>query len=89
LVATATIPRGGKLIIDPVGEGERMGFRLTAEGTNAKVPPAIPDLLAGAAEGLDAHGIQPYYTGLLARTSGLKISLASKGESVVLTAGEA
>ncbi len=89
LVATAMIPRGGKLTIDPVGEGERMGFRLTAEGTNAKVPPAFADLLAGAAEGLDAHGIQTYYTGLLARTSGLKISLASKGESVVLTAGEA
>ncbi|MDO8533550.1 MAG: histidine phosphotransferase family protein [Xanthobacteraceae bacterium] len=88
LLATATIPRGGTITVDPVGEGERMGFRLTTEGTNAKLPPAIADLLAGAAEGLDAHGIQPYYTGLLARTSGLKISLASQGESVVLTAGE-
>jgi histidine phosphotransferase ChpT len=90
LVAAAAIPRGGTLTVDPVGEGERMGFRLTAEGTNAKLQPAIAGLLAGsAADGLDAHAIQPYFTGLLARAAGLKIALAGAGQSVVLTAGEA
>ena len=48
LLAAQAIPRGGQLTVDPVGEGETMGFRVSATGTNAKVPQAIPALLAGA-----------------------------------------
>jgi histidine phosphotransferase ChpT len=43
-------------------------------------------LTNGSAEGIDAHAIQPHYTGLLARDAGLKISLTSASESFVLTA---
>jgi histidine phosphotransferase ChpT len=90
LIAAAAIPRGGKLSVDPVGEGENMGFRLTAEGTNAKVQPAVEAGLTGtAAERIDAHGIQPHYTALLARVTGLKLSLSTTPEGVVLTASEA
>jgi histidine phosphotransferase ChpT len=90
LIAVAAIPRGGKLTVDPVGEGETMGFRLTSAGTNAKVQPAVEAGLMGTSEErIDAHAIQPHYTGLLARTAGLKISLSSAGESVVLTAAQA
>ena len=32
LIAGQTIPRGGALTVDPVGEGETMGFRVTATG---------------------------------------------------------
>jgi histidine phosphotransferase ChpT len=90
LIAAATIPRGGTIKVDAVGKGERMGFRLTAEGANAKLPPPVAALLTGGgAEGLDAHAIQPYFAGLLARAAGLKIALAGADGSVVLTAGEA
>jgi histidine phosphotransferase ChpT len=90
LIAAAAIPRGGKLAVDPVGEGEQMGFRLTAAGTNAKVQPAVEASLSGtSAERIDAHAIQPHYTTLLARGAGLKISLSGGGESVVLTAAPA
>jgi histidine phosphotransferase ChpT len=90
LIAVAAIPRGGKLTVDPVGEGETMGFRLTSAGTNAKVQPAVEAGLMGTSEErIDAHAIQPHYAGLLARTAGLKISLSSAGESVVLTAAQA
>lgn len=90
LIAAAAIPRGGKLSVEPLGEGERMGFRLTSAGTNAKVQPAVAESLSGApAERIDAHGIQPHYTTLLARGAGLNISLSSGAESVVLTAAEA
>jgi histidine phosphotransferase ChpT len=90
LIAVAAIPRGGKLTVDPMGEGETMGFRLTSAGTNAKVQPAVEAGLMGTSEErIDAHAIQPHYTGLLARTVGLKISLSSAGDSVVLTATEA
>src|SRR5262244_799836 len=69
VVAGQAIPRGGTLALDPIGSGETVAFRVTAAGLNSRVPPAIPALLAGgsAETTIDAHAIQPYYTGLLAR----------------------
>ena len=48
IIAGQTIPRGGVLTVDPVGQGATMGFRITASGLNARVTQAIPDLLTGA-----------------------------------------
>jgi histidine phosphotransferase ChpT len=87
LIGGSSIPRGGKLTVDPVGEGERIGFRITAEGPYAKVQPAIEALLSAApTEPVDAHAIQPHYTHLLAQNVALKISLTSAPERIVLTA---
>jgi histidine phosphotransferase ChpT len=87
VVASQTIPRGGSLVVDPIGEGETMGFRITAAGTNARINGAVPALLAGApAESVDAHAIQPYYAGLLARNCGLVLTLGQPDDAVVLTA---
>jgi histidine phosphotransferase ChpT len=71
VVATGTIPRGGTLTLDPVGEGESMGFRILAKGLNARIPQAVPGLLEGSSETgtIDAHAVQPFYTGLLAKAS--------------------
>jgi histidine phosphotransferase ChpT len=89
LIAAATIPRGGTLTVDPVGAEEKMGFRVTAAGTQAKVPPHLAGLLGGTpGTAIDAHAIQPFYAGLLARSAGLQIALANTGDSVVLTAAE-
>jgi histidine phosphotransferase ChpT len=86
IIAGQTIPRGGTLTVDPVGEGEAMGFRVTAAGLNARIPQAVPGLLEGTSENgsVDAHAIQPFYTGLLARACGLKVDLKSEGESIVV-----
>jgi histidine phosphotransferase ChpT len=88
VVGTLAIPRGGTLTLDPIGSGESIGFRVTAAGLNSRVPPAIPGLLAGeaTAEPIDAHAIQPYYTGLLARACGLTATMAADGESIVVAA---
>lgn len=88
LIAGQTIPRGGRLTVDPIGEGESMGFKVSAAGVNAKVPPAVAALLAGDAGGtaLDAHRIQPFYASLLAQASGVKATMAMEGETVVVTA---
>jgi histidine phosphotransferase ChpT len=88
LLAAQAIPRGGQLTVDPIGEGERIGFKVTSTGTNAKVPQSIPPLLAGgsAEHPIDAHAIQPFYTGLLAKECGLGVAMAAEGEAVVLTA---
>ena len=87
VIAQQTVPRGGTLKVDPIGEGEAMGFRVTATGLNARLPQNIADLLsAGLPPSIDAHAVQPYYTRLLAESCGLKAVLASEGEAVVVTA---
>ena len=88
LIAGQTIPRGGQLTVDPIGEGETMGFKVTAAGPNAKIGPAVPPLLAGEAgdDPLDAHRIQPFYAGLLARECGMSANLAMEGDAVVASA---
>jgi histidine phosphotransferase ChpT len=90
VLGAGAIPRGGKLSVDAVGEGERMGFRLTADGPNAKLPQAIQAALAATSgAGIDAHAIQPYYAALLARAAGLTIAVANAGDRVTLTASQA
>jgi histidine phosphotransferase ChpT len=83
VVASGTIPRGGTLTADAMGEG----YRVTARGLNARLAPATPDLLAGTpAEPVGAHAIQPLYTGILARDCGFGISARVDGDAVVVTA---
>jgi histidine phosphotransferase ChpT len=87
VIAGQTIPRGGSLTVAPVGAGEAMSFRITAAGLNARIPQHIPILLAGNPEGpVDAHAIQPFYTGLLARNCGLAVTLTAEGETIVIAA---
>lgn len=87
VIAQQTIPRGGVLTVDAVGEGEAMSFRVTATGLNARLPQNIADMLAGNQSGaVDAHAVQPYYTRLLAQACGLKVTLAPEGEAVVVAA---
>jgi histidine phosphotransferase ChpT len=88
LIAGQAIPRGGKLTVDPVGSGDSMGFKVSAAGANAKVPPHASELLSADAgsEALDAHRIQPFYAGLLAKSCGVKATIAMDGETVVVTA---
>ena len=85
LIAVGTIPRGGTITVDPTEGGK--GFRLTAAGLNARLAEATAGLLVGSpAHPVDAHGIQPLYTGILARDCGLTVAAAAERESVVVTA---
>ena len=87
VIAQQTIPRGGTLAVDPVGEGETMAFRITASGHNARLPQHIADLLSSTEPPApDAHAVQPYYTRLLAQACGLRVRLAPEGEAIVVTA---
>lgn len=88
VIAGNAIPRGGALAVGPLGEGEGAGFLIRATGSIARVPAAIPGPLAGRPEsgGIDAHAIQPFYTGLLAKSCGLSVALAAEGDAVVLSA---
>ena len=86
VIAQQTIPRGGTLTIDPVGDGEAMSFRVTTAGLNARVPQNIVDMLNSSSNAVDAHAVQPYYTRLLAQACGLKVTLTPEGETVVIAA---
>jgi histidine phosphotransferase ChpT len=88
LIAGQTIPRGGRLTVDPIGAGDTMGFKVSAAGTNAKVPPAVAALLSGDAGDapLDAHRIQPFYASLLAQAAGVKVAMAMEGDAVAVSA---
>ncbi len=88
IIASQTIPRGGTITVEPLGEGAAMGFCLIASGLNARIPQAVPVLLEGSSENgsVDAHAIQPFYAGLLARACGLKVELKTEGETVVISA---
>ena len=86
MIASTAIPRGGLLKVDPVGEGEAMGFRLNAEGPNSRVPPHVESLLAGTPEQtLAAHHIQPFYAGMIARAAGFAVTVAREGAAIVPT----
>jgi histidine phosphotransferase ChpT len=85
LIAVGTIPRGGTLTVDQVEGGK--GFRITAAGLNARLAEATAGLLVGSpAHPVDAHAIQPLYTGILARDCGLAASATADKDYVVITA---
>jgi histidine phosphotransferase ChpT len=87
VIAQQTVPRGGVLTVDQVGEGDAIGFRVNAAGLNARLPLNIVELLkADHAGAVDAHAVQPYYTRLLAQSCGLTVVLAAEGDAVVITA---
>jgi histidine phosphotransferase ChpT len=85
IVAGGAIPRGGTLTVDPVQGGP--GFRITASGLNARVTAVVAELLGGnPTQPVDAHGIQPFYTGILARDCGLAVTAVAEGETVMVAA---
>jgi histidine phosphotransferase ChpT len=87
VIAQQTIPRGGMITVDPIGDGDALSFRVAASGLNARMPQNIADLLSSTQDAsVDAHAVQPYYTRLLAQSCGLNVVLAPEGDSIVVTA---
>jgi histidine phosphotransferase ChpT len=83
VVATGSIPRGGSLTVDPADGG----YRVLASGLNARVNAVTAELLSGSpAHPVDAHAIQPLYTGILARDCGLTVVAVAEGDAVAVTA---
>ena len=88
VIAQQTIPRGGMLTVDPVGEGDAIAFKITTTGTNARMPQqAVLDAVSGAHAGaIDAHAVQPHYTRLLAKACGWTVTLAADGDAIIVAA---
>lgn len=88
LIGAAAIPRGGVLRVDVSGEGDAASLTVSATGPNMRLASGVPLLLQGEPESgsVDAHGIQAFYTGLVARAAGLDVRAESTPESVVVLA---
>jgi histidine phosphotransferase ChpT len=92
VLATGAVPRGGSISVNLEGEdAERASFRLVAKGINARIPPHSETLLAGEPESgsVDAHGIQTFYAGLIAREAGMRVALSIEGDEVTIVATDA
>ena len=87
MIAAQTIPRGGLVEVSIDGTDAEMTLCVTAAGTNAKLQSHTPHLLAGEPEnGVDAHGIQAFYAGLVAREAHLKVTATAEDGKVTLMA---
>lgn len=88
VLATQAIPRGGKITCRCTVSGEQGSFAITATGSHARIPAHVEDLIAGCSEtgAIDAHAVQPLYTGMVARAAGMKIAFAIEGDTVSIGA---
>ncbi len=90
LLANAAVPRGGSVKVH-VELASPAHFVLRSSGPSARVPAAFEKLVPGETGDtlIDAHGVQAYYTGALARDCGVSISAKLDGEDVVIDASAA
>jgi histidine phosphotransferase ChpT len=85
LMSLQAIPRGGKVVITVTGELPLPVLRIDATGPAARIPPRIVELLKGdLGDHMDAHAIQPYYAGALARAAGLEIDVVKTDDTTVI-----
>jgi histidine phosphotransferase ChpT len=87
-IAMGTVPRGGTIVVTVEGNEPDTVFKIVTAGPMVRVANGVAELIAGTpADGrVDAHVIQPFYTGLIARESGMAVSIEMVGETVVMEA---
>ena len=88
LIATFAIARGGVVTVDLAGQGETLAIRVKAKGPNARLANGVAELLAGQPQSgeVDAHTVQPFFAGLVARDCGMEIAILAEAETVTLEA---
>jgi histidine phosphotransferase ChpT len=88
LLAVSSVPRGGLIKVTVAGEPASPDITFHCSGPSARVPAAFEKIVPGAIAdiNIDAHAVQPYYTGLLARIAGMTVSAVLDGADVIITA---
>ena len=84
VVANGSIPRGGNIAVLVEGDETNPRFTLKSTGPMLRVPPRFLELFSGGPdhEPIDAHSIQPYYTLLLAKESGMEIGVNATADEI-------
>ena len=88
-IALFALPRGGTLKVRISDEADPGVFEVEGTGEKALLPAAVAELLNsgnGNGDALDAHSIQPYYTGRLARDVGMRLQVSAVDQTVSLEA---
>ncbi len=88
LIVMGGVPRGGTVTVEVEGHAGAEAFTISATGPKTLVPNGVQGLLAGTPEdgSVDARGIQPFYTGVLARLSHMGLNLSLDGDVLRFTA---
>jgi len=88
VIGTNAVPRGGSLHVEVTGDADRCEFVLKAKGLNARIPVHSEGLLAGSPESgtVDAHGIQAFYAGMVARAAEMSVAMSIDGDEVTIRA---
>jgi histidine phosphotransferase ChpT len=92
LIASTAVPRGGvvSVLVEGPAGGERFALTATSDPEKRQrtlMPAGVEGLLSGAPEGgVDARGIQPFYTGILARMTGMDLEIGLEGSTFRFTA---
>jgi len=91
LIGSGCIPRGGVMNVVISGEGDNVHISVAVKGPNLKLASHVVDLLEGRSESgtVEAHGIQPYFTGLVARSCDMAVEVTVGADEVVLRAAPA
>ena len=93
LIAAMSVPRGGHVTASITGDAGSEKFEFTSKSDPEKrqktlIPAGSAGLLSGIPdEGfVDARGIQPFYTGLLARMTDMEVDIGIENDMFFLTA---
>ena len=87
LIAAAAVPRGGVIEVTIAPDGDDAKLRVEARGSYVRLAHHVTALLAGEADGgVDAHGIQAFYAGLVARACDMDLQVALADGSVSVEA---
>jgi histidine phosphotransferase ChpT len=76
LIAAATIPRGGVITVTITDVDGHTDLSVHTKGPHLRLADHVPALMAGEprTDHVDAHGVQAFYTGLIARECGMDIN---------------
>lgn len=89
LLAADCLPRGGnvRVAVTGGGDGAPPGFRIRAEGQNARITEEVDKSVRGETLVVDARHVQPFLTHKLARTVNAGLALTALDGAVEITAG--
>ena len=92
LIAAMAVPRGGVVTVKVEGAPGAETFTFISKSDPEKrqktlMPSGAEGLLSGAPEGgVDARGIQPFYTGILARMTDMELKIGIENDVFVFSA---